>query len=101
MSNVGRQFPSEISTFVDEKSGRTIKQLTKTGTNVHFYFTENSYTLGDKEIIYRHVDENGNMELYAMDLETGVRTQITDFAAWGIKADGFITKTTLGEVELL
>ena len=41
MSNVGRQFPSEITTFVDEKSGRKIKQLTKTGTNVHFYFTEN------------------------------------------------------------
>ena len=55
MSNVGKTFPSEITAFVDETSGRTIKQLTKTGTNVHFYFTENSYTLGDKEIIYRHI----------------------------------------------
>jgi len=94
MSNVGRQFPSEITTFVDETSGRTIKQLTKSGYNVHFYFTENSYTLGDKEIIYKHTNEGEKIaELYAMDLETGVRTQLTDFAAWGIDNIGFVTKT--------
>ncbi len=35
----GKTWPSEIRTFTDEKTGRTIKQLTSTGNNVHMYFT--------------------------------------------------------------
>lgn len=85
MSNAGKQFPSEMETYIDKKSGRKITKLTKTGDNYHFYFTENSFSAGDKEIIYHHSDipfnEKGAfINLFAMDLETGVRTQLTDFA---------------------
>ncbi len=84
MSNVGKQYPSEMETFVDPKSGRQIIQLTKTGNNCHFYFTENSFTQGDEEIIYQHSDissgeKSSPINLFSMDLRTGVRTQLTDF----------------------
>ena len=49
----GKTWPSEIRTFTDEKTGRTIKQLTSTDNNVHLYFTENSFVRGKNEIIFR------------------------------------------------
>ena len=45
-------WPSEFRTFKDEKTGRTITQLTSTGNNVHLYFTENSFDLDRNEIIF-------------------------------------------------
>ncbi|MBR2884365.1 MAG: hypothetical protein IKB93_06175 [Clostridia bacterium] len=84
MSNIGKQFPSEMETYTDQKTGRKITQLTKNGDNYHFYFTENSFTQGDEEIIYQHSEipysEKGSfVNLFAMDLKTGIRTQLTDF----------------------
>ncbi|MBQ6845522.1 MAG: hypothetical protein IJO61_00180 [Oscillospiraceae bacterium] len=86
MSDVGKQFPSEMETYTDRKSGRKITKLTKSGENYHFYFTENSFRGDDKEIIYHHSDvpfndEGASINLFAMDLETGIRTQLTDFAS--------------------
>lgn len=78
MSNVGKQFPSEMETYTDPKSGRKITQLTKTGRNNHFYFTENSFTEGDREILYAHSDGEKFADLYAMDLKSGIRTQVSD-----------------------
>ena len=88
MSNVGKQFPSEMSTFTDKKTGREITKLTATGVNYHLYFTENSFTGDDKYVIYRHRDGSmqspeGAINLFKLDLETGIRTQLTDFAATG------------------
>jgi hypothetical protein len=37
---IGQTWNSEIYEFTDEKTGRTIKQLTTIGNNVHLYFTE-------------------------------------------------------------
>ena len=54
MSNVGKQFASEMSTFIDKKSGKEIIKLTNSGVNYHLYFTENSFNSDDKTIIYRH-----------------------------------------------
>ncbi|MBR2612463.1 MAG: hypothetical protein IKC72_05265 [Clostridia bacterium] len=83
MSNPMKTFPSEMEIFVDKKSGRKVIQLTKTGTNYHFYFTENSFTEGDEEILYLHSDlpfgTVRNFDLFALDLKTGVRTQLSDF----------------------
>ena len=39
---IGQKWDSEIREFKDAETGRTIKQLTATGNNVHLYFTENS-----------------------------------------------------------
>jgi len=85
MSNIGKQFPSEMETYTDRKSGRKIKKLTSSGENYHFYFTENSFSADDSEIIYHHSDipfneKGASVNLFAMDLKTGVRTQLTDFA---------------------
>ncbi len=85
MSKVGEVRPSEMRTYIDKKSGREVVQLTQTGTNVHFYFTENSFNTGDKEIIYLHTDEHLSntkafMDLYSMNLETGESVRLTDFA---------------------
>ena len=84
MSNIGRQFPSEMETYTDQSTGRKITRLTKSGDNYQFYFTENSFTEGEHEIIYQHSEtplfEKGMVNLFAMDLKTGIRTQLTDFA---------------------
>ena len=40
MSSIGRVIPSEMETYIDKKSGIEVTKLTKSGTNIHFYFTE-------------------------------------------------------------
>ena len=88
MSNVGKQFPSEMSTYIDKKSGKEIIKLTQSGTNVHLYFTENSFYSDDKYILYKHRDgtleNSGVTNLFKLDLDTGIRTQLTDFEALGV-----------------
>ena len=93
MSNVGKQYPSEISEYVDPKTGRRIKQLTRSGRSNHFYFTENSFTAGDKEIVYNHRADGWHLaELFSMDLATGVRTQLTETGKY-FKTVSYITKS--------
>jgi oligogalacturonide lyase len=80
MSNVGKQFPSEMSTYIDKKSGKEVIKLTESGVNFHFYFTENSFNTGDKEIIYLHSDEHLSnvdafQDLYSMNLQRAVLVQ--------------------------
>ena len=101
MSNVGKQFPSEMSAYIDKKSGKEIIQLTNSGVNYHLYFTENSFNSGDKTIIYRHCDGSlqnpeSAVNLFKLDLETGIRTQLTDFDAMGVTAKVF-NKTNDGK----
>jgi oligogalacturonide lyase len=49
---LGQTWKSEIREFQDDKTGRTVRQLTSTGNNVHLYFTENSFDLCKNEIIF-------------------------------------------------
>ncbi|MBN1563677.1 MAG: PD40 domain-containing protein [Anaerolineae bacterium] len=73
--------------FKDEKTGRTIKQLTSTGNNVLLYFTENSFTQGKNEIIFtsdrvsgedKAPHEDPNYSLFRMNLDTGEIEQISE-----------------------
>ena len=101
MSNIGKVFPSEMTTYIDKKTGKEIKKLTSSGINFHLYFTENSFTGDDKYVIYRHRDGNlenpvGPVNLFRLDLETGERVQLTDFEAEG-KAPGGFNKTVDGK----
>jgi oligogalacturonide lyase len=48
----GQTWKSEMRAFKDAKTGRTIRQLTQTGNNVHLYFTENSFDQHKNEIIF-------------------------------------------------
>jgi len=84
---IGQAWPSEKHTFKDEKTGRTVTQLTTTGNNVHLYFTENSFDCARNEIIYRSDRACGRDEppegqqvynLFRMDLGTGETVQLTD-----------------------
>ena len=74
------KWPSEIREFKDEKTGRTIKQLTAKGNNVHMYFTENSFDQYRNEIYFLSDRESGAdkaphedpaFSLFRMNLDTG------------------------------
>ncbi|OGO33703.1 MAG: hypothetical protein A2Z03_11395 [Chloroflexi bacterium RBG_16_56_8] len=82
--------------FTDEKTGRTIKQLTTTGNNVHLYFTENSFDVNKNEIIFRSDRASGQdcaphetpfYNLFRMNLDTGEIVQLTDERAQSIGDD--------------
>ena len=84
---IGQTWPSEIRTFQDEKTGCTIHQLTQFGNNIHLYFTENSFVQGKNEIIFlsdrasgveKLPHENPHTNLFRMDLDSGLITQLTD-----------------------
>lgn len=78
---IGKKYPSEKREYVDPKSGRTVTQLTSTGINCHFYFTDNSFDENGKEIYFLSNRGNPDKELYNlfhMNLETGEMVQLTD-----------------------
>ncbi len=84
---IGDTWQSETRQFVDEKTGRTIKQLTTTGNNVHLYFTENSFDSVKNEIVFvsdrasgedKRPEDSPRYNIFRMDLGTGLITQLTD-----------------------
>jgi oligogalacturonide lyase len=86
---IAKTWPSEIRRFTDEKTGRTITQLTSTGNNVHLYFTENSFDLHRNEIVFvsdrasgedKAPHEDPRYNLFRMDLGSGEVVQLTDEA---------------------
>ncbi len=86
---IGQTYPSELKTYKDPETGRTIRQLTQGPyENYHLYFTDNSFTLGDKEIYFMSNRPHAGTEIFnfcKMDLETGIITQVTD------EPDGILT----------
>jgi len=95
---IGDTWKSEMREFVDEKTGRTIKQLTSLGNNVHLYFTENSFDSVKNEIIFvsdrasgedKRPEDSPHYNVFRMDLSTGVITQLTDEP----RSVGGVTKT--------
>lgn len=95
---IGQTWPSEMRTFKDEKTGRTIRQLTTTGNNVHLYFTENSFDEHGNFIIFqsdrasgddKKPEEDALYNLFRMNLDSGEIVQITDEA----QSVGSVTKT--------
>lgn len=84
---VGRTWPSEMTSFKDAGTGRTIHTLTATGNNVHLYFTENSFDSRENAIIFisdrasgedRAPHEDPCYNLFRMDLAGGAIVQLTD-----------------------
>jgi oligogalacturonide lyase len=101
---VGRKWASEMSVFVDEKTGRTIRQLTTTGNNVHMYFTENSFVEGKNEIIFQSDRASGadkaphedpQYAIFRMSLDTGEIEQLTDDV---VSSPHAVTKTPEGQL---
>lgn len=100
----GKTWASEKKTFKDEKTGRTITQLTTTGNNVHMYFTENSFVEGKNEIIFqsdrasgldRAPHEDPQYSVFRMDLDSGVIEQISDDV---VRSSSAVTKTPEGQL---
>jgi oligogalacturonide lyase len=79
---IGKQYAGEKHTYRDEKTGREVTQLTSgSANNYHMYFTDNSFSLGDKEIYF--MSDRGSSQpllfnLFHMDLASGRMTQLTD-----------------------
>ena len=95
---ISQTWASEIREFQDEKTGRTIRQLTACSNNVHLYFSENSFDAHRNEIIFRSDRGSGKnraphedplYNLFHMDLDSGEMVQLTDEAA----SVGSVTKT--------
>lgn len=95
---IGQTWKSEIREFRDERTGRTVRQLTSSGNNVHLYFTENSFDAHQNQIIFRSdrasgedraPDEDPLYNLFRLDLGTGDIVQLTDEAV----SVGGVTKT--------
>lgn len=92
-------WPNEFRTFKDEKTGRTITQLTSIGNNVHLYFTENSFDRDRNEIIFlsdrasgedRAPHEDPKYSVFRMSLDTGEMERLSDDVLDG---SGSTTKT--------
>lgn len=95
---IGTVYPSEKRTYIDEKSGARITQLTNHGINYHFYFTENSFDLDGKTIYFlsnRGHEDTEICNLFKMDLDSGRMVQLTEDPL-GVEV-GKITKTPDGE----
>jgi oligogalacturonide lyase len=95
---IGQVWRSEIREFKDITTGRSIRQLTSTGNNVHLYFTENSFDARHNAIIFRSdrasaenrsPHEHPLYNLYRMELDTGEIIQLTDES----ESVGNVTKT--------
>jgi oligogalacturonide lyase len=95
---IGQTWSSEVRKFRDGKTGRTIRQLTSLGNNVHLYFTENSFDANRNEIVFLSDRASGEdrapheaplYNLFSMDLGTGEMVQLTDEA----EPVGGVTKT--------
>lgn len=97
---IGREFASEMREYIDSKTGNVVKQLTSDGSNnYHFYFTDNSFSLDDKEVYFlsdRSSNASTLYNLFKMNLETGRFVQLTDEQE-GI-APSFHTKTPESDV---
>ncbi len=84
---IGKTWPSEIKQSVDPKTGRNVWQLTSQFNNYHLYFSENSFDSAKNEIIFLSDRASGvdkaphewpEYQIFRMDLDTGVMTQLTD-----------------------
>ena len=92
-------WPSEKREFKDEKTGRTITQLTRTGNNVLLYFTENSFDLHHNEIYFlsdrasgedKAPHEDPPYNVFRMNLDTGMIERLTEDV---LHSSGSATKT--------
>ncbi|NJO81587.1 MAG: hypothetical protein HC828_01680 [Blastochloris sp.] len=82
----GRTWPAEGRTFRDETTGRSVRQLTSVGHNVHLYFTDNAFNrdgdgiifLSDRAEAERRPAHLAHYNLFHLDLRSGLITQLTN-----------------------
>ncbi len=75
--NVGRKIPAERTTWTDPEFGCEITQWTNAAApSWHLYFNIESFVDSTHAIIYSR--RSGKLDLYLLDLGTGIMTQMTD-----------------------
>jgi oligogalacturonide lyase len=78
---IGREFHPEKRNYRDSKTGLEVTQLTQGDSNNYiFYFTDNSFTTGDREIYFmsdRSAVRPEIFNVFKMELATGQITQVT------------------------
>ncbi|HEX3043243.1 MAG TPA: oligogalacturonate lyase family protein [Bacillota bacterium] len=79
---IGKEFAAEKFTYKDPRTGYEVIQLTNNGSNNYqLYITDNSFTLGDREIYFLSDRSSKIPDIYnffKMDLNTGTIFQVTD-----------------------
>ena len=77
-ARAGRNFPAEEETYDDPASGATVRRLTSDPDgDYHLYFTEDGWYDEGRRLLFRS-DRTGSRQLFSIDLETGLITQVTD-----------------------
>lgn len=77
-----KTYPSEMRTYTDALTGRTVTQLTADPKhhNVHLYFTENAFTRGGREVYFTSDrDTPGVSNVFSVNLDTGIITRVTGY----------------------
>lgn len=89
-------YASEKRFITDPFTGRQVTQLTQgPSNNVHFYFTENSFTLDGRGLVFVSDRETApTYNLFYMDTCTGIITRLTDYLS--PHQTGHFTKTPEG-----
>ncbi len=80
--HAGRVLGSERETYDDPETGVRVTRLTNDpdADSRHLYFTENGWYDGGRRLLVRS-DRGGSDDLYAVDLDGGGITQLTDLPA--------------------
>ncbi|MFB6121337.1 MAG: oligogalacturonate lyase family protein [Halobacteriaceae archaeon] len=75
----GRNYPPEDETYTDPATGATVRRLTSYPDvdDHHLYFTENGWYDDGRRLLFRS-DRAGDRQLFSIDLESGLITQLTD-----------------------
>lgn len=95
------RFAPEMQGFTDPMTGRAVVRLTgdSGSNNVHFYFTENSFVPGDREIYFISDRETAPVyNVFHMDLVTGEMRRLTRHLP--PERTGFFTKNPSGSLVL-
>jgi hypothetical protein len=97
---VGRRLAAELTVRKDPVSGATIRQLTdyRAHSN-HAYFTYSAWYDGGRKLVILS-DRDNRTNLYGVDLESGVLTQLTDWdpRKVGSSRHSFVTNPVRDEV---
>lgn len=75
-NGIGKQYPSEKKTWIDNSTKCEITQWTNTSKNWHLYFNIESFIDNENVIIFS--TRSGKTNLYKMNLTDGTITQMTD-----------------------
>lgn len=75
---IGQTFPTEWTSYRDPATGRAIRQLTTAPANNYpLYYFIPSIT-PENDVLIFHSERTGWVQLYKLDLHSGVITQLTD-----------------------